>query len=202
MISGGMIMNLGLIFKETLNKQGRTIAWLSDKLDLHEKTLAGKLNRNSITGEEVLLITTLLGIDIRELQKTYYKQKFETGGNFMSVEKVMEVINRFKTEGIDLTNKQKNYIDEFYEVGCNDVKYIYNEAAKEVYIWCSTEAFEELSRCEFYLDEDESSLYIKMEDEVIAGYKDYDNSINFIEMLIQAQNDEAIGEDGNYIEKE
>ncbi|MDY8021223.1 hypothetical protein [Paenibacillus polymyxa] len=195
-------MYLGFIFKQQLENQGRTIAWLADKLEINEKTLAGKLNRNSITGEEVLIISVLLGIDIRKLQKEAYKQKFESGGNFMNSDKVIDIITRFKREGIEVTNKQKNYLDEWYSTGIHDLKYIYDRESEELYIWCDMEAFKSLSECEFYLTEEDSIMFIKIEDEVMMGFKNCDTSIDFIEMLIQIQNDEGIGGDGKYIEED
>lgn len=197
---GGLV--LGSFIKKKLENNGQTIAWLADKLLINEKTLAGKLNRDSISGEDILIMTALLGIDIKELQKEVYNKKFNYGGVFMNGEKVVKIIEQFIKEGVNLTKKQKAYLDEFYQVGILDIKYIYNKDEKEVFLWCATEAFEELSSCEFYLNEDESSLFVKIEDEVIAGYKDYGRSINFIEMLINVQNDKDIDEDGNYIEEE
>lgn len=194
-------MNLGRLFKEHLELQGKTIAWLADKLRMNEKTLAGKLSRNSITGEEVLLISYLLGIDVVDLQKQCYIEHFDTGGNFMNANKLVETITRLKTNGIDITNKQKGYIDNWYEVN-GGLKYLYDKNKEEVFIWCDSNTFSQLAGCEFYLDEENSSLFVKMDDEVIVGFTGYESSIRFIELLEQVQNDESIDENGNHIEEE
>jgi len=61
-------MNIGSYIKNILKDQGRSQAWLANKLELNEKTFSGKLKRNNITGEELLKIAQLLGINLEELK--------------------------------------------------------------------------------------------------------------------------------------
>jgi len=61
-------MNIGSYIKNILKEQGRSQAWIADKLELNEKTFSGKLKRNNITGEELLKIAQLLGINLEELK--------------------------------------------------------------------------------------------------------------------------------------
>ncbi|NBI28648.1 hypothetical protein [Chengkuizengella marina] len=61
-------MNLGKYIKAELMIKSLSIRWLADQLDINEKTLAGKLNRNSITGEDLLEIGGFLEINMNELK--------------------------------------------------------------------------------------------------------------------------------------
>ena len=61
-------MDIGEYIQKVLDEQGRSQIWLADKLGIHDKTFSGKLKRNSITGEELLKIAQLLGINLEELK--------------------------------------------------------------------------------------------------------------------------------------
>ena len=61
-------MDIGSYIKNILKEQGRSQAWLADKLELNEKKFSGKLKRNNITGEELLRVAKLLGINLEELK--------------------------------------------------------------------------------------------------------------------------------------
>jgi hypothetical protein len=64
-------MNIGKKIKEVLDNQGRTAAWLADKIDINEITLRGKLNRNSISADDLLKVSIILDINLEELKVEY-----------------------------------------------------------------------------------------------------------------------------------
>ncbi|MEC4565372.1 hypothetical protein L8C07_05395 [Paenibacillus sp. CMAA1739] len=64
-------VNLGKYIKDIIKAQGRTIAWVSDQLSFNERTLAGKLNRNSVSGDDLMRLSILLGINLEELKEEY-----------------------------------------------------------------------------------------------------------------------------------
>lgn len=194
-------MNLGLKIKERLDEQGRTIAWLADKLSVNEKTLAGKLNRNSITGEDLLLMSYLLNINLIKLQETFCQEKLNKGGSYMNPEKFAELVNKFTAEGTEFTDKQKNYLDSWYGVE-GDIKYLKNTNTKEIYLWSSYETYQSLANSEFHLIEQEADIFIKFEDQVIIGFKNYELAERFVNAIIQVQDNDEIGNDGEYIEEE
>jgi hypothetical protein len=61
-------MDLGKHIMILLDEQGRSQTWLADKLNINVKTFSGKLKRNSITGEELLLIAKVLNINLEDLK--------------------------------------------------------------------------------------------------------------------------------------
>lgn len=61
-------MDIGEYIQQVLKEQGRSQVWLADKIGIHDKTFSGKLKRNSITGEELLKIAKVLGINLEELK--------------------------------------------------------------------------------------------------------------------------------------
>ncbi|MFE6075735.1 hypothetical protein ACFVQB_14785 [Paenibacillus sp. NPDC057886] len=190
---------LGLLIKKKLENSGRSIAWLADKLDINEKTLAGKLKRESISGEEILVITTILGIDIRELQKEVYKKRFDTGGNFMNGEKIINLLEAFRKDGCVFTKKQINYIKNYHEMDGEHIKWMFNKDQQEVFFWSDKSSFDSFADSEFYLGKDESFIFIEFENEVIWGYKEYESSLRFFEMLETIESDDEVSEDGEHI---
>jgi len=52
-----------------LDEQGRSQVWLAKMLKINDKTFSGKLKRSSITGEELLRIAKLLGIDLEVMKE-------------------------------------------------------------------------------------------------------------------------------------
>ena len=62
-------MDIGEYIQQVLKGQGRSQVWLADKIGIHDKTFSGKLKRNSITGEELLKIGKILGINLEELKE-------------------------------------------------------------------------------------------------------------------------------------
>ena len=61
-------MDIGEYIQQVLKEQGRSQVWLADKIGIHDKTFSGKLKRNSISGEELLKIAKVLGINLEELK--------------------------------------------------------------------------------------------------------------------------------------
>jgi plasmid maintenance system antidote protein VapI len=61
-------MYIGEHIQKILDEQGRSQVWLADKIGINDKTFSGKLKRNSITGEELLRIAKVLGINLEELK--------------------------------------------------------------------------------------------------------------------------------------
>ncbi len=61
-------MNIGQYIKNNLKSEGRSIRWLSKQLNINEYTLNGKINRNSITAEELLKIGKILDWDLNKLR--------------------------------------------------------------------------------------------------------------------------------------
>jgi len=62
-------MDIGEYIQKVLDEQGRSQIWLADKLGINDKTFSGKLKRNSITGEELLRTSKLLGINLEDLKE-------------------------------------------------------------------------------------------------------------------------------------
>lgn len=61
-------MDIGEYIQKVLDEQGRSQVWLADKIRMNDKTFSGKLKRNSISGEELLRIAKVLGINLEELK--------------------------------------------------------------------------------------------------------------------------------------
>lgn len=61
-------MNLGEYIASVIERQGRTKTWVSDKSGINYKTFVDKLNRDSITGKELLRIAKVLNINLEELK--------------------------------------------------------------------------------------------------------------------------------------
>lgn len=53
---------------DELKKQDRTRGWLANKTGINPKSLVYKLNNNSITADELLVIAKILNIDLEELK--------------------------------------------------------------------------------------------------------------------------------------
>jgi hypothetical protein len=61
-------MNLGKYISEIIEQRGIRKTWVADKADINYKTFVDKLNRDSITGKELLRIGKLLNISLDELK--------------------------------------------------------------------------------------------------------------------------------------
>ena len=62
-------MDIGEYIQKVLDEQGRSQVWLAKMLKINDKTFSGKLKRSSITGEELLRIAKLLGIDLEVMKE-------------------------------------------------------------------------------------------------------------------------------------
>ncbi|MDR7870719.1 MAG: hypothetical protein RIN55_07680 [Tissierellaceae bacterium] len=60
---------LGEYIKKCIKEEGKTSIWVADKLGINYKTFVGKLNRDSITAEELLKISVLLDINLENLKR-------------------------------------------------------------------------------------------------------------------------------------
>ncbi len=69
-------MRFGNFFKDRLNEQGRSIRWLAEQLDINEKTLAGKFNRNRISDNELITIARILDINLDEIKPYIHINSF------------------------------------------------------------------------------------------------------------------------------
>ncbi|MBM7867390.1 hypothetical protein GTO89_11445 [Heliobacterium gestii] len=81
-------MNFGRYFLDELKKQNKTIRWLSGQMirqtdgePVNERTLWGKLNRNSFEPNEIFEIAMLLGLEIREIMEVVKEERiFQLAG--------------------------------------------------------------------------------------------------------------------------
>ena len=114
-------MNLSEQIRYVLKTRGLTQRWLANEMGLDEKTLSGKLNRDSITASELLQIGNLLNINLNKLKEgnlimfDWLKgQKFE----------MQEGGQKFycKVDDVDVNNKLlvKIYQNENYDVEINE----------------------------------------------------------------------------------
>ncbi len=69
-------MKFGEFFKDKLSEQGRTVRWLAEQLDINEKTLAGKFNRNKISDNELITIARILNISLDEIKPYIHIDSF------------------------------------------------------------------------------------------------------------------------------
>lgn len=61
-------MNLAKYITNVIQEQGRTKTWVAEKTNINYKTFVDKLTRNSFTGEELLRVAKVLGIDLERLK--------------------------------------------------------------------------------------------------------------------------------------
>jgi transcriptional regulator with XRE-family HTH domain len=130
-------MSLGKYIKDRIKSQGRTIAWVADRMNINERTFAGKLNRDSITGEDLIKISHILGINLEQLKREMLNMKFKVyitaegfkGNPLFNDEKTIEVYNeeeaKYFAEQLSLSNPNKEvYI--FFERGSDGQTGFYN----------------------------------------------------------------------------
>ncbi|MFD3156732.1 hypothetical protein ACFIJ5_07720 [Haloimpatiens sp. FM7330] len=82
-------MKLGDCLKKEIQNQGRTVKWVADQLNINYKTFCGKLERNSISGEEFLMLIDILSLDINHIKNNVLKEV----NNKMSVQEE-EILDR------------------------------------------------------------------------------------------------------------
>lgn len=79
-------MNVGEYIKNYIKEDGRTSLWISEKLGMNYKTFVGKLNRNSLSADELLKISALIDMDLEEIKEDLdYKSLFMEAHNFVYV---------------------------------------------------------------------------------------------------------------------
>ncbi|MEI2465042.1 hypothetical protein [Niallia taxi] len=71
-------MNLAEYIEKRMEEKGIRKNWLAEKLNMNYKTFVGKMKRNSITGEEILLISHYLDLNLNQLKEIFVK-KHENG---------------------------------------------------------------------------------------------------------------------------
>ncbi len=62
------MISLGDYIKSCIKDEGRTIRWVSEKLGINYKTFSGKLNTDSLSADELLKISVLIGINLEHLK--------------------------------------------------------------------------------------------------------------------------------------
>lgn len=62
------MIKLGDYIKNCIKEEGRTISWVSEKLGINYKTFTTKLDRNTMSADELLKISVLLGINLENLK--------------------------------------------------------------------------------------------------------------------------------------
>lgn len=79
-------MNIGEYIKSYIKDKGRTSLWISEKLGMNYKTFVGKLNRNSLTADELLKISALIDMNLEEMKYDLeYYDLFKEANNFVYV---------------------------------------------------------------------------------------------------------------------
>lgn len=62
------MMNIGDCIKEIVKEDGKTLAWVAQKMNINYKTFSGKLNRGTLSAEDLLKLCALLGISADKLK--------------------------------------------------------------------------------------------------------------------------------------
>lgn len=65
-------MELGEYIKTKIKEYGKSIRWTAEKMNINYKTFDGKLNRNTLSAEELLKLCSLLGISAEKLKLALY----------------------------------------------------------------------------------------------------------------------------------
>ena len=61
-------MKIGEYIKKIVKEDGKTLAWVAQKMDINYKTFNGKLNRGTLSAEDLLKLCALLGISADKLK--------------------------------------------------------------------------------------------------------------------------------------
>lgn len=61
-------MSIGEYIKKFIKENGYTPVWVAEKLEMNYKTFMGKLNRNSLTADELLKVSTLIEMNLEEVK--------------------------------------------------------------------------------------------------------------------------------------
>lgn len=79
-------MNIGEYIKRYIKEDGRTSLWIAEKLGMNYKTFVGKLNRNSLSADDLLKISALIDMDLEEMKEDLdYKSLFMEAYNFVYI---------------------------------------------------------------------------------------------------------------------
>ena len=62
------MMKIGEYIKKIVKEDGKTLAWVAQKMDINYKTFNGKLNRGTLSAEDLLKLCALLGISADKLK--------------------------------------------------------------------------------------------------------------------------------------
>ena len=61
-------MKIGEYIKKIVKEDGKTLAWVAQKMDINYKTFNGKINRGTLSAEDLLKLCALLGISADKLK--------------------------------------------------------------------------------------------------------------------------------------
>lgn len=61
-------MSIGKYIKTCIKEDGRTLTWVSEKLGINYKTFVGKLNRNTLSADELLKVGSLIDINLEHMK--------------------------------------------------------------------------------------------------------------------------------------
>lgn len=79
-------MSIGEYIKRYIKEDGRTSLWISERLGMNYKTFVGKLNRNSLSADDLLKISALIDMDLEEMKEDLdYKSLFTEAYNFVYI---------------------------------------------------------------------------------------------------------------------
>ncbi|MGA9518437.1 MAG: helix-turn-helix transcriptional regulator [Trichococcus sp.] len=67
-------MKIGEFIKEIAKEDGKTLAWIAQKMGINYKTFSGKLNRGTLSADDLLKLCALLGISADKLKE---KQNYD-----------------------------------------------------------------------------------------------------------------------------
>lgn len=68
------MMKIGEFIKEIAKEDGKTLAWIAQKMGINYKTFSGKLNRGTLSADDLLKLCALLGISADKLKE---KQNYD-----------------------------------------------------------------------------------------------------------------------------
>lgn len=63
-----VMMKIGEYIKKIVKEDGKTLAWVAQKMDINYKTFNGKINRGTLSAEDLLKLCALLGISADKLK--------------------------------------------------------------------------------------------------------------------------------------
>lgn len=117
-----LIIKLGNYIKNCIKEEGRTISWVSEKLGINYKTFTTKLDRNTISADELLKISVLLGINLESL-KSDLEYKFAITNEYAYViteEKDINIdeilnMNRITVSKMRIAGSRGINSDEIYD---------------------------------------------------------------------------------------